>query len=236
MCQVINDQYYLVSVKPRNFRCDTCIQEAYFTLDNAKFWYLNFVYNFMYKCLDMSRIHFIEGDTDSAYWAVAGDPAEGIHQQFSAVISDRKFYDEHVYDWFPHPDGTIADPLEAMKDKKKLLGLCIEKEAEHCIALSPKCYTLFNGRIDLSKEQIEETKVFARKAKGVSMRKNEQITCEDYLRTVLSGEATLGRNVSFQVKDGEMKKVWIVKNALTVVHTKMVVLPNQSCHCFIYKG
>jgi hypothetical protein len=26
----------------------------------------------MNKCLDMSKIHFVEGDTDSMYWAVAG--------------------------------------------------------------------------------------------------------------------------------------------------------------------
>ena len=45
---------------PKTYKCDTCLQEAVFTLDNAKFWYLNFVYNFMYKCLDMDKIHFIE--------------------------------------------------------------------------------------------------------------------------------------------------------------------------------
>jgi hypothetical protein len=49
-------------------------------LDNAKYWYLNFIYNFMYRCLDMDKIHFIEGDTDSAYWAISGDPNEDYKQ------------------------------------------------------------------------------------------------------------------------------------------------------------
>ena len=55
----------------------------------------------MYRCLDMDRIHFIEGDTDSAYWAIAGDPNEDYHQQFKHVIRDDEFYNEHVYEWFP---------------------------------------------------------------------------------------------------------------------------------------
>jgi hypothetical protein len=54
----INDDYYLVTYNPKTFSCDTCLQESYFTLDNAKFWYLNFIYNFMYRCLDMDRIHY----------------------------------------------------------------------------------------------------------------------------------------------------------------------------------
>jgi hypothetical protein len=222
--QRITDDCYIISTKKRNYSCDTCIQESYFTLDNAKYWYLNFVYNFMYKCLDMNRMHFIEGDTDSAYWAVAGSVEDDIHQGFKHVISNQSFYDEYIYDWFPNPNGDTAE-------KKKLLGLCIEKEAENCIALSPKCYTLFDGTITGC--SVEERKSIVRRMKGVSLKKNMQITCQDYL-TALLGAAIQGFNVNFQVKNGEMRKVSICKNALTCIHTKMVVLENQSCHCFIY--
>jgi hypothetical protein len=76
----INDDLYMVSYKPMFYKCNTCIQESFFTLDNAKYAYVNFVYNFMHKCLDMSKIHFIEGDTDSSYWAISGDSEEDIHQ------------------------------------------------------------------------------------------------------------------------------------------------------------
>ena len=64
----LNEEYYQVLVQEDNYKCETCIQEAFFTLDNAKYWYLVFIYDFMYKCMDTNRFHFIEGDTDSAYW------------------------------------------------------------------------------------------------------------------------------------------------------------------------
>jgi hypothetical protein len=172
-------------------------------------------------------MHFIEGDTDSAYWAVAGNSEDDIHQGFKHVVLNRELYDEHLYDWFPRPDGNTHE-------KKKLLGLCIEKEAENCIALSPKCYTLFNGTIMLTEQQVIETKRITIRMKGVSSRKNKQITCQDYLRALL-GSPVQGCNMSLQVKDGQMKKISVTKNALTCIHTKMVVLENQSCHCFIKK-
>jgi len=66
----IGDETYLVSLENTKYDCKTCIHCAFFNLDNAKYWYLVFVYDFMYKCLDVNRFHFIEGDTDSMYWAI----------------------------------------------------------------------------------------------------------------------------------------------------------------------
>ena len=40
---------YQVMLKDRFYRCDTCLQEAFFTLDNAKYWYLVFIYDFHFK-------------------------------------------------------------------------------------------------------------------------------------------------------------------------------------------
>jgi hypothetical protein len=37
-------------------------------------------YGFFAKCLDMDKIHFVEGDTDSMYLAVAGDPEMEMYQ------------------------------------------------------------------------------------------------------------------------------------------------------------
>jgi hypothetical protein len=64
---------YAVQTIPKGFSCDTCIIEGFSKHNNAKFWYLNFIYNFLFKCLDMNKFHFSKGDTDSMYWAVAGD-------------------------------------------------------------------------------------------------------------------------------------------------------------------
>jgi hypothetical protein len=61
----LNEDKYIV---------DTALQEAVFTLYNAKFWYIKFVYDFIYKCIDMKKVHFIEGDTDDLYYTISGDP------------------------------------------------------------------------------------------------------------------------------------------------------------------
>jgi hypothetical protein len=44
----------------------------------------------------MSRLHLVEKDTDSIYWAVFGNPDEGLKHDLKYVISDEKFYNEHV--------------------------------------------------------------------------------------------------------------------------------------------
>jgi hypothetical protein len=171
-------------------------------------------------------MHFIEGDTDSAYWAIAGDPTNPRHNEFADVVKNWEFYNRHVYEWFP-------DPTKGLEDKKKLLGLCIEKEAENCIALAPKCYTLFDGDIE------EVTKTYSMKVKGVSQKKNPEMTPKEYLQALL-GKPYVGINVGLQPHKGsdgvtQMKKIMVRKNALTSVHTKMYCLPNHSCHCFIHR-
>jgi hypothetical protein len=45
----------------------------------------------MYKCLDMSKIHFVEGDTDSMYWAVSGSEDDIYEQGFKHVIKKSHF-------------------------------------------------------------------------------------------------------------------------------------------------
>jgi hypothetical protein len=240
----IDEDAWIVPLDPRTFTCKTPLQCAYFTLDNAKYWYLNFVYNFMYKCLDMEKIHFIQGDTDSAYWAVAGSIIAGKHQQFEYAVSDRKFYDEHYADWFPDlklakfvETAPLASPLatdpdawssgrfvfttlEGRKEEKKLLGLTIENESENLIALSPKCYTPFDD---------DEMNMFF-KVKGINKGINP-FTVNDYKQALI--HPIQGRNIGFQVKNGQQMEVTVMKNALTGVHTKMVVYEHQACLPFM---
>ncbi len=211
----LNDENYLVCYKPKNFICDTCLQEALFTLDNAKFVYLNFIYNFMYKCFDMDKIHFIEGDTDSAYWAISGNPNEDFHQGFKYVIKDQEFYNAHAYTYFPKPGAGI-------EDEKKLLGLAIEKEGENMIALAPKCYTIFN----------DDEMIIALKAKGINIKKNK-LTKDNYITAL--NEVVKGININLQLKDKQMSKLTIEKNALTGKLTKMKVLPNERCVPLFFK-
>jgi hypothetical protein len=202
----IGDDNYMVASKPKWYPCKTCIQEAYFTLDNAKFWYLNFIYNFMYKCMDRKRFHFIEGDTDSAYWAISGDPTDDYKQGFKHIITDQEFYDQHIESWL----GTGS-----LEHQKQLLGLAIEKQDENCVALSPKCYTLF--------PHCRVTKM-----KGVSKSKNKVVS-EDYNKCLL-GEVIKGININLQMVDYQMSKVTVHKNALTACNTKNIpYLINHAC-------
>ena len=210
------ENLFMIQQKPKYYHCSTCLQESFWTLDNAKYWYLTFYYDFMNRCLDMNRLHFIEGDSDSLYLAVAGNPNEGPEQLFYYVIKDRAFWDKHVYKFFPNPE------LNSVADEKKILGCAIEKTGENMIALAPKCYTIWNNN--------GQTKSL--KLKGVSLKKNN-IVSEDYNNVLLKNSIKLGQNINLQMNGGKMSKLTVNKNALTGCHTKMIVLPNQSCAPFI---
>jgi hypothetical protein len=84
----LNEDKYIVEKNYRYYTVDTALQEAVFKFDNAKFWYIKFVYDFMYKCIDMRKVHFIEGDIDSLYYAISGDRGKDCHQGFEHVIKD----------------------------------------------------------------------------------------------------------------------------------------------------
>jgi hypothetical protein len=95
------DSIYQVDMDSDKFKCQTPLQQAYFTLDNAKYWFLVFIYEFMYKCMDMNKIHFIYGDTDSMYYAISGCEKENYNQGFKHVVLDKEYYDEHVFKFLP---------------------------------------------------------------------------------------------------------------------------------------
>ena len=152
----LGNNKYLIVKQCQSYKIDTPIHCAAFTLDNAKFWYLNFIYNFLNKCLDMNCVHFVEGDTDSQYWAVSGDVSDNSKQGFKYVIKDHEFYNKHVFEWLPYDyycsDESYRPKLETEVDKmaheKKLLGCAIEKQGLNIVALGPKCYTTWGEITD----------------------------------------------------------------------------------------
>ncbi|KAA6381809.1 MAG: hypothetical protein EZS28_022662 [Streblomastix strix] len=117
----ISASTFAVQIKPKTATCFKSIQSGVFTLDNAKYQYLNYIYNFMYKCLDRQRFHFVLADTDSIYKAIAGDRAKDCHQQFESIVTYKQFYDQHVYQYLPDPNKDIYD-------YKKILRFGIENE------------------------------------------------------------------------------------------------------------
>jgi hypothetical protein len=148
----IGHDAYLVESVPKTFECKTCAHEGIATLDIAKMLYLNFIYNFMYKCLDMDKVHFCEGDTDSGYFAIAGNGNGG----FQDVIKDEKFYMANIgkyltSDFYGVKKEFEKDENENLTQKGKLDKMCfekrfgalsIEKEATNMIALASKMYCI----------------------------------------------------------------------------------------------
>ncbi|KAA6361723.1 MAG: hypothetical protein EZS28_042750 [Streblomastix strix] len=167
----------------------------------------------MYKCLDMSKLHFVEGDTDSAYWAVSGSADAGHQQQFNYVIKDKQFYDDNAKYYFPTLENDLLD-------EKKILGLAIKNEGTEMIALAPKNYYIKVGE----KEKI--------KLKGVNQ-KTTKISKQNIVDNINSGTITKAVNMRLGQKNYIMSKIATEKNGITGIHTKMVVLKDQSCCPYI---
>ncbi|KAA6403679.1 MAG: hypothetical protein EZS28_000792 [Streblomastix strix] len=243
--QQLGDNAYAVQMNPETCKCNTCLQVAYFVLDNAKYWYLNFIYNFMYKCLDMTKIHFVEGDTDSAYWAISGKQIikrydnkqvyeDNLHQGFKYVINDQQICDTNAKYFFPTIQGDKSD-------EKKLLGLAIENEGDEMVALAPKNYY-----IHIFKQQKSEFLLTdVNKLKGINLRQNN-INKQDVIDNITIGKITQGTNMSLglqvdQLQERQLSKTYCMrkllstKNALTDIQIKIIVLKNsQSCLPFFH--
>jgi hypothetical protein len=206
-CRKISDNLFAVQMRAASYRITTPLQCAVFTLDNSKYWMKNFVYNFIYKCVDLNHIHVIGGDTDSKYFAVAGDPTKGTDQGLEYVIKNMEIYKENKLKWIP--------------DEKKLLGFAVENYGPEMYAISPKVYYMYSDKM----------KKGTLKLKGVSVKRNPQINKEAYISVLTENKTVMGVNVGFVSKVDQLllQKIEVHKNALVPKHNKMIVLENQSC-------
>jgi len=257
--QKLNDNSYLLINEARTFSLNTPFQSALFTLDNAKYWYLNFIYNFMFKAFDTNKILSIEGDTDSKYFAISGNPEENYKQGIKYIIKDKKFYSENVFKYltsdyylpeeYEHLRPQFNNKLDKMLFDKKILGCAIEKDGENIIALGSKCYTTFNN--DGTTKSL--------KLKGVNKSTNKHIKFNNYENIIDEKEDFInGKNylLSFRKFDSKpeittiqnklinqtfttnveyYKYVYIElnKTALTGLFNKMKVIKNSSCQICI---
>ena len=97
----------------------------------------------MHKCLDMNRIHFIEGDTDSMYWAVAGCPNDDNKQDFKHVVIDKEFYDANVFKFMPY-DTFCFNP-----ESRPTIQSMIDDLLNVCTLASQKSLLKCLGGVDL---------------------------------------------------------------------------------------
>ena len=133
------------------------------------------------------------------------------------MLSTKEYWNANKYYFFP-------DAKKGVVDEKKLLGVAIENEADNCIALAPKCYTLFNN--DDSNNKV--------RFKGVRKEQNKHLNTSSFIDVVMNNTVVKGRNCNLQLKNNVMSSVLIEKNALTAVHTKMIVLSNGCCCPYLY--
>jgi hypothetical protein len=195
----LNENHYKVQIERETYNCKTPLIQGFFTLENAEFWYLNFIYNFMCKCLDMSKMHFVEGDTDSMYWAVSVSENDNYEQGFKHVIKDHDFYNANIYKYTPsnfyssdNSNPTFNSDTERIAFYKKLLGLAIEKQSENMTALGPKtCSCSVN------------LKTIATKCKGYN--KRGKLYFKDYFDVYI---------------ELLMTDISVCKNVLTAIYTK----------------
>jgi hypothetical protein len=225
--KLISKSAFLISTKPHTYKCKTCLHCNFFTLDNSKFWLLNFVYNLVYKSVDRDKVMIIYCDTDCVTMAISGDKNKGMDQGFDAVIKDKDYWDEHKYSLLP-------DHSKGKAHEKKLLGFATENIGDEMIALAPKNYSL-HRRI---KDKDGKFKMdFKKGLKGVDKKRNEQIDHKAFQKCAFESKVILGENCGFHPKkiDGDYFEVKDMPNkiALSGVHTKMVVMENGVCAPYI---
>ncbi|KAA6393630.1 MAG: hypothetical protein EZS28_010845 [Streblomastix strix] len=135
---------------------------------------------------------------------------------------DKQFYDDNAKYYFPKRSLEGTETIEGdLLDKKKVLGLAIENEGTEMIALAPKNYYIKVGE----KEKI--------KLKGVNQ-KTTKISKQNIVDNINDGTITKATNMRLGQKNYIMSKIATQKNGITGIHTKAIVLRDQSCCPYIF--
>jgi hypothetical protein len=77
----ITPDFYLINKDSYYYFINTAIQEGFLTLDDAKVILLSFYCSFITNRLDHNRFHLIQGDSDSVYFTISGNPNAGVEHQ-----------------------------------------------------------------------------------------------------------------------------------------------------------
>ncbi|KAA6387229.1 MAG: hypothetical protein EZS28_017243 [Streblomastix strix] len=201
----LNENVLAVEFEKQKINCNACIQVT-FAISNCS--------------RNCAIFHYVYGDTDSMMLAVAGDPNQDYTQGFSAIVSDKQFYHENFYKFFP-------DPSKDVYDEKKLLGVVYEHCGSSLIAFAPKNYLLL--------EELDMKNPKPVKLKKLNLKSNPQINQQAYEENIKNGTVVKGKNISLRQCTGEMSQIEVHKKGIIRCRTKMVALPNYCCCPFIYQ-
>ncbi|KAA6401112.1 MAG: hypothetical protein EZS28_003361 [Streblomastix strix] len=108
-----------------------------------------------------------------------------------------------------------------MLDEKKILGLAPENQGTEIVTLAPKNYYIKVGE----KEKI--------KLQGVNQ-KTTKINKQNIVDNIRDRTITKATNMRLGQKNYITSKIATEKNGITGIHTKMVVLKDQSCCPYIH--
>ncbi|KAA6390764.1 MAG: hypothetical protein EZS28_013708 [Streblomastix strix] len=206
----ISANTFTVQIKPKTATCFTSLQSGVFTLDNAKCSFLNYIYNFMDKCLDRKRFLFVLADIDSIYIVIAGNPNKDYRQQqLESIITDKQFYDQQIYQYF-------QDPKKDIYDYKKILGFGIENEGYELISLEPQQYSMIVHKWNKKKQQYG----FKLKISSKGINKTQQISHNDNVNVIkkdIMKKDTIGTQ---QIYDIVMSSIQVEKYTLIRFNNK----------------
>ncbi|KAA6358286.1 MAG: hypothetical protein EZS28_046187, partial [Streblomastix strix] len=154
--------------------------------------------------------------------SIAGDPSKDSVQQFESIVTDKKFYDQHVYQYLPDPNKDIYD-------YKKIFGYGIENEGYELTSLGPKCYSMIVNKWNKEKYQYE----FKPKITSKGINKSLLIFHNDQVYVINKDVVKKGINGTLKMNDNVMNSIQVEKYALTWFNNKSIVLRNQCCYPYI---
>ncbi|KAA6398676.1 MAG: hypothetical protein EZS28_005802 [Streblomastix strix] len=112
----------------------------------------------------------------------------------------------------------IGQLVSDVYDEKKILGLAIERQGTAMYALALKNYMIETNYCSNSKIKL----------KGVNQKTNKIIK-DQIVDCIEEGKITKCTNMRLGQKNHQMSQLSIEKNEITGIHTKAVVLSDQSC-------
>lgn len=115
---------------------------------------------------------------------------------------------------------TFDTLLEKMAFDAKLIGLNIEKEYMHMIALAPKLYMSFNNDF-----------ILVQRVKKTSVEQNPMII-DNYKTSLTKDDILKGVNINLKLHSGIMSKITNNKIAIFAIHNKMYIV-NESTNASI---
>ena len=202
--EMLSDEFYRVEQLKQNVTFDLPVQVVFFVYQYAKLRMVQFYYNFIAKYVDEKNFQMMYMDTDSGYFAFAGDKLEDV---VKPDLLAKFLAEKHL--WLPRGDTEE----HALLDKYTPGLFKIEFVGDEMICLNSKTYICSDNESNSSKYSC----------KGVFKKSNKIV--KDMYATVLETQNSIsGTNRGFRLTDGNMWTYTQTRAAFTYFYVKREVL------------